>query len=238
MSTFRFFFKCCLFTLHYTKKKRKKTFFSTIKKMMNDDSAFKTFFYDGEHPDDFYFIFGANGKKIYFSRVTKRRTSLDRIPSDILDQVKERPQWLDSASLHKQRESLLKQFIQLKHKLEEIDNRLEGTSSFDHEEDARQEKMKEKEAEERQKRKGENADRFYESTFGKRKESPKQRPKHDSSSKKTRIDTIDCEGFLKERGVHSKKDWNEWIRKNHPDKGGTDEELCKKMISMAKLMGW
>lgn len=44
--------------------------------------------------------------------------------------------------------------------------------------------------------------------------------------------------ILEKYKITTKKEWYNWLRKNHPDKGDSDEEICKAVITEGKNKGW
>lgn len=43
--------------------------------------------------------------------------------------------------------------------------------------------------------------------------------------------------LLQKLNITTKKEWKNWLLKNHPDKGG-DEEMCKNVIQAGRNKGW
>lgn len=194
------------------------------------DAAFSFFYYDGSTADDFYYVLDPRGRKVYYTRRTGKRTSLERIPKAVVSSIKERPQNLDKAKLLQQKQAFLEQIKKLQQKVADIDKKLNGQDSFDYEAELKQEKIKEQEAQDRQK---EERRKFFEKIYNQ-----KNQQQQNNKKRKAEPAPIVVEEFLRTLKITTKKEWKQWLLENHPDKGGKDEALCQKVIEYGRTMGW
>jgi hypothetical protein len=175
----------------------------------------QSFMCDGRTAEDFYYVYAPNGRKVYYSRKTGKRTALERIPKGVVNGIKEIPQNLDKAKLLKQKAAFLEQIKKLQERVTEIDTKLGTKETFDYEAVLKEEEQEKQKASRREK---EERRRFFENIFKKRKVETEQNSVQRSVE------------FLKLHGITTKKEWKQWLLKNHPDKGGEDTELCQKII--------
>ena len=191
----------------------------------------------GSKPGDYYYVRNKNGAKIYYSKITNQRIAKDRIKKSIIDQIQEKDPGFDVASLVNLKNIYLKEITVLQRKVAEIDQKLNG---YDEQKIKDFQKQKEKEEEEIKKRKVEYEKerketlrklfQQFDQTKGDTFRTPK---KEKATSFGEKSPTPNLEKF----GIQTKKDWKDWLLKNHPDKGG-DSTLCQEVIAEGRSKGW
>jgi hypothetical protein len=208
-------------------------------------SVFDTFFMDGTTAEDFYFIYNTQGRKLYYSRRTGQKTSKDRIPAKVLSSIEEMDTDLSGAALERQKQCILDQIAKLQKKVADIDNKINNPKPFDY---ARAEAKEHEKKKASEKRRDEERKNFFNSIpkmknpFGDaKKEANKKRTSEEQNNakpepKKQKVETP--RDILKELSITTKQEWRAWLLKNHPDKGGTDHDICKNVIAAGKRMGW
>jgi hypothetical protein len=83
------------------------------------------------------------------------------------------------------------------------------------------------------KEKKEKFNKFFSTSYSWYQEPPKQEKK-DKVGKEALPDPSEV---LKSYKITDKKSWKNWLRENHPDKGGNEED-CKKVISSGRSLGY
>jgi hypothetical protein len=183
----------------------------------------------GQHVDDFYYTLNKIGKKIYYSRRSGKKVSLNQIPAQIQCKIKERSKGLDNIKLlRKEKALVLERVTKLNKRIATIDEELRREErSFDYEASMKEDEAKQRAAKDREK---EEERKFFEMLFGRPPLPPKKRKAVD--------DSVVPEEFLKSQGITSKNEWKQWLLKNHPDKGGKDEILCQQVVDYGREMNW
>lgn len=176
----------------------------------------------GNRPDDYYFMYNSKGAKYFYSRITGKRVQKASIPTSFHDKIKEKDPGLDIGHLVSLKNGYLIEIARLKAKVEEIDVKLNTINPNMQEECKRQKEEQDRKDEARRKeykREREELLRRYEQQFNK-----KPPPKEEND-------------ILQQLNIKSKKEWKEWLVKNHPDRGG-DDELCGKVIAAGRSKVW
>lgn len=172
------------------------------------EQVFRDFFSFGDKPDDFYYRVNIRGRRQYYSRKTRSKCSINSIPKEILPQIQERKVTTQSINLFQRKKLLLKQIKELEEKVKAIDEEIGSMDENQFKEEA-----------EKQRR--------YESSRYSKFQEPSSTPEPTVCDQD---DKTVAKDFLKSLEIHSKKDWRQWLKTNHPDKGGKDEELCKNVL--------
>ena len=187
----------------------------------------------GNRPEDYYYKYTSNGTKYFYSKITGQRVARNTINSMFVDQIAEKNSSLDIGILIEQRNKYLSQVEKLRSNIEklqlkigEIDNQLSDLGVNDETTMKKYQKLKEDEDKKNQQRKAEYL-REYEEIF-RRKTNSNAPPPAPLTANQTNNTT------LTKLGINTKKEWHEWLIKNHPDKGGSDLELCQKVLSEGK----
>lgn len=201
--------------------------------------SINAFLCGGSKASDFCYTYDAKGRKQYFSRRTGHRVAATNMPKTVKkEDIEERPEILNKEKLVSLKVSLLDQKKKLEEKIAEIERDLQGFDTEAFEKAAKAEQSKVDEAKQRQK---EERKRFFEKIYKDFEETKKYQEKKPQSNpppaKKPKT-TETSQEFLKTLAIHTKSEWKKWLLKNHPDKGGKDEELCKKVISAGRDLGW
>lgn len=185
----------------------------------------------GNHPSEFYFKYTANGRKMYYSWKNHEPLNKNRIPKNIIDEIKEAPKELSDYffvekkhKLLEQKQSKIKQMEMLQKKLVEIDKELKEIESMNIDEEKVSINIKKRQKQASDRFHHDYAD-FFEKIF--KDYNHQNFKKHKTEPKKDNINGLD---FLHSLAIFNKHDWKQWLLKNHPDKGGKDIALVQKVI--------
>jgi len=211
---------------------------------------------------DFYFKYTSAWSKYYYSKITGGRVGVKQIDPKIVPDIKIFDAGLDVAELLRTKAIYEKEMEKIKKKIAEIDLKLKDIPNINEyelerkkrEEDAANEKRKKEFAAE-QKKRLDDLFRQASEAWNKQREAANKRNDdylRDREKKKeeerqywreyfkARMDSTQREpekDILKELNINNKKEWKEWLLKNHPDKGGSLSK-CQEVIYAGRARGW
>ncbi len=174
---------------------------------------------NGNRADDFYFKYNKRGAKIFYSRITSKRLAKSSIPKGLLHRIQEHNPGLDVGELGTLKEGYLKEITRLQGKIDEINIKLSQINVHDDEttrqfqnEKVEEDRKTQRRKEEYKRESDESTRRFFEEFRSYFQRSEQSDPNPDVGKSKS---------FLKSLNINTKKEWHNWLRRNHPDKGGT-----------------
>lgn len=183
----------------------------------------------GNRPDDYYFIHNSKGAKCYYSKITGRKIAKDNIPGQFHDLIKERDLGMNIGQLGDLKKTYLLEIEKLKAKVMEIDLKLAQLNVND--EEVIKEYRRRKEEEDRR-------DALRREEYQKeRKELLRKLFERSSYQKYPSANERRDENILSKLNINNKKEWKDWLVKNHPDKGG-DSDLCSQVIDAGRNKNW
>ena len=77
----------------------------------------------------------------------------------------------------------------------------------------------------------------FDSFFNRKYSWYKPPPKKENTSSRSQDTRNTPIQILNKYGIHNKKEWKEWLRNNHQDKGGNKED-CQKVITVGRELGY
>ena len=169
----------------------------------------------------FYYVFNGGGRN-FFSRQTGKQIPLKNIPAHLQPLVKLRSKAVEKIILVNQMTVLQEKRARLLEQAAELETKLGPNAEPEiHAERKRKRECRDRHENQRKKILDElhrkiNADANF-------NPNPNPHP--------TPMSIPNSLLILRKHGIVTKNDWNTWLLKNHPDKGGVDVELCKEIIS-------
>lgn len=204
-----------------------------------------------DNPEDYYFKYDKNGKKVYFTKDSDKRIAKINIPEEALNEIKE---WNDVCSIDElieQRDALIQCKLEIEEEINELDARINAVKELNPKLSEntlrkRSRKLKEQEQSKAKKRWGERlsqTEEFLKTLYGDSwrtwwnppttqfqyniRGTTRMQDDQQSTAKK----------FLHTMDITDKTSWFDWLRANHPDKGG-NVQTTQAVIENGRLMGW
>jgi hypothetical protein len=172
----------------------------------------------GNRSDDYYYTYNSKGSKYFYSKITGKRVAKNDIPAKFHNLIKEKDPGINIGELQNLRNVYLLEIEKLNAKIKEINVKLLGV---DGDEEIKKYKKQQEEDELRRQEYKREREEALRNLF--------KRFNNDNSSVEKDI--------LQELNIHTKREWKDWLVKNHPDRQG-DVELCKKVITAGRNRGW
>ena len=181
----------------------------------------------GECPEEekteasqFYYVYNGGGRNFY-SRQTNKQITFKSIPARLQPLVKLRSKAVEKIILVEKMTVLQEKRARLLEQAAELETKLGPNAEAEiHAERKRKLECQDRHEEQRKK----SIEELH------RKINPNPNPNP------TPLLSPDRCLILLKHGILTKNDWNTWLLKNHPDKGGTDVELCKEIISAGQCV--
>jgi hypothetical protein len=179
----------------------------------------------GNRFDDYYYVYDSRGRRHFYSKITGKKIAKQDIPKDFHDKIKQKEPELDIGKLVALKNVYLTEMNKLKAKVDEIDVKLNTINADTQREyQKRKEEQDQKDELRRQEYKREREE-LLRKIFQQHENRPKPSYGNNSYS------------ILQELNISTKKEWKDWLVKNHPDRGG-ENELCAKVIAAGRSKGW
>lgn len=176
---------------------------------------------------DYYYAYDKANRKYYFNRIDGKRVAARDIPKSLIDKIEiknsddEKAEKVVDLNEFKEQLKRINKNIQeqferksmAEQKIKKLEEEIVGFDSQSYDDQIKRRKSE-------QKRSWENF--IYSSYFRDVPPAPKTEYKD--------------EDVLKRLNITTKKEWKEWLLKNHPDKNpSSDQELVTKVIAQGKL---
>jgi hypothetical protein len=171
----------------------------------------------GNRPDDYYYMYNANGAKYFYSKITGKKVAKNSISEKFHSLIKENDN-LDINGLLKTKNGYLLEIERLQAKIKVIDIKLQGS-------DILAENLKRK-----QEQDAKDKARIDEYEKERLRNLFEQFANKPSSS-------VDVD-ILTKLNINTKKDWKLWLLYNHPDKRSDQSHLCAEVITAGRNNGW
>lgn len=203
---------------------------------------------------DYYYSFTITGIKVYNSHITKRYASVSHFSSEqksqILQGTRKMGDDVTLMDLKMKRADLVAQSMKIATKIHMIDVKIKAKEEEQRLRDLQQppqpppNPVQEKEKPtETFKRKATASkahfDYYFEHLHRPQQQQQHQRPHfvpvfEESQPKRAKVASSNV--FLASLNIKTKADWRNWLKVNHPDKGGKDVELCCKVLELGKSL--
>lgn len=179
----------------------------------------------GQKASDFYYDFDKAGRRFYFSRIDGKRIAKSSI----------NPQLVDKIQIKSAKDNTIDAFNQLKETEEQIEKCNRTIKDM-----MDRKRMLEDRAMNLRVQTKDFDSKGYEDEMSRRKEEVKK-AWHDfifsHFFKNVPKSETRENNELEKLGIRSKKEWKEWLLKNHPDKNPSiDQELVKRVIALGKTI--
>lgn len=179
--------------------------------------------------NDFYYKFNAKGNKAYYCIYTDKKVAKKNIPVNFLPDIKEKNYKIDKykkiMDMVSKRNKLQEKIKCLSDEMSVLNDELSniGINTKKDEEYIADFIKKYMSDLEKQKQKEPISE-------------PKEEPKSEELPRCTSTYVFPS-GTLKNKNIHTRKEWFEWLARNHVDKGG-DIKICADVISEGRSRGW
>ena len=183
----------------------------------------------GNRSTDFYFKYNSKHAKYYYSRITGKRVAKSSIPNELIKDIQENVV-TQVPNLVKSRKFLLEKSEKLQIEIEKVHLKIIKIDLMLEKEGLIEEKIKQYQKEEEKDEK-------------RRKEYIKER----HTTLLSTFNNVHCNNsiqntkvkisILDEQEIFDKTDWKNWLKLNHPDRGG-DQEIWIKIMAEGKNKIW
>lgn len=197
-------------------------------------------------PEFLYVKYNRAGRKCFYDRRTDKIVAKSEIDPKIVDQIQTQSDAVSVGDLINEKNGYLLEIERLQEKIRHLDEKISEFPNIDPEQAQRaveEEKEKLRMAQEKEEAdRAEAMRRFMEQMEAKEAERKKRQAEENARKQRSQQDRSTkierARDLLRQRNINTRKEWLEWLRKNHADKGGNHEE-CQNVISAGQeVHGW
>jgi hypothetical protein len=191
----------------------------------------------GKSANDYFFIIDKKGAKIYYNKLNNKRLAKKDINIKYVEDVKEGSKYLN----FEEYEQLLLKKKQFEDKILHFENKIkeirELVANFDDMLGKKYDKNFEENYHKYIEQKSNRIDFLEKEREEAFKKFFSQNNKYAEYFKTNVQNNAEAGNILNSLDINSKKEWKDWLLKNHPDKGGNSEQ-CAKVICAGRAKGY